>query len=425
MTVLILGSGGREHAIAWKVSKSSMCKKLIIAPGNAGTLLLGENIDIDISDFSKIKEIVINYGVDMLIVGPEDPLVKGVYDFFKQDPELNSITVIGPSKKGAKLEGSKDFAKEFMLRNNIPTSAYKTFDKTTINDGIDFLNNTTPPYVLKADGLAAGKGVVILEDLEEAKRELKSMIIDKKFGNAGGKVVIEEFLEGIEISVFIVTDGDSYKILPTAKDYKRIGEGDRGLNTGGMGAISPVNFADRFFMERVESEIIKPTIEGLKKEKIEYQGFLFFGLINVKGDPKVIEYNVRLGDPEAEVVVPRIKSDLLNMLKGIGDGTLSEKDLNISDSAAVTVVMSSGGYPQKYEINKEITGLENVMESIVFHSGTKNSNGKLLTAGGRVLTVTSLDPDIRKALQKSYSSIKKISFQDNYYRKDIGLDLSN
>ena len=312
-----------------------------------------------------------------------------------------------------------------MLRNNIPTSAYKTFDKTTINDGIDFLNNTTPPYVLKADGLAAGKGVVILEDLEEAKRELKSMIIDKKFGNAGGKVVIEEFLEGIEVSVFIVTDGDSYKILPTAKDYKRIGDGDRGLNTGGMGAISPVNFADRFFMERVESEIIKPTIEGLKKEKIEYQGFLFFGLINVKGDPKVIEYNVRLGDPEAEVVVPRIKSDLLNMLKGIGDGTLSEKDLNISDSAAVTVVMSSGGYPQKYEINKEITGLENVMESIVFHSGTKNSNGKLLTAGGRVLTVTSLDPDIRKALQKSYSSIKKISFQDNYYRKDIGLDLSN
>lgn len=359
----------------------------------------------------------------MVVVGPEDPLVNGIYDFFQEDEELQNISLIGPSKEGARLEGSKEFAKEFMIRHEIPTAKYKAFTKDNLEEGYAFLESLDAPYVLKADGLAAGKGVLILDNLQGAKDELKAMVADAKFGNASSTVVIEEFLSGIELSVFVLTDGDSYKILPSAKDYKRIGEGDTGLNTGGMGAISPVPFADRFYIEKVEREIVKPTVEGLKKDGITYKGFIFIGLINVKGQPKVIEYNVRMGDPETEVVIPRIKSDLLNLLKGIDDGTFSEKDLNINEQAATTVMLVSGGYPEAYEKGKAISGTEDIKESIVFHAGTKNENEQLRTSGGRVIALTSFGGNIEEALTKSFASAEKISFKGKYYRKDIGFDL--
>ena len=423
MNVLILGSGGRENAFAWKIAKSSSCGQLYICPGNAGTSFIGKNINISLDNFDEIKTFVLNKNIDMVIVGPEDPLVNGIYDFFKQDDLLKKISVIGPSKKGAQLEGSKKFAKEFMLRNSIPTAKYKSFDKSNLSDGFDFLESLNGPYVLKADGLAGGKGVVIINDLEEAKKELSSMILDGKFGYASRTVVIEEFLDGIEMSVFILTDGESYKILPSAKDYKQIGENNTGLNTGGMGAISPVPFLDRFYLEKIENEIIKPTISGLKKEGIEYVGFIFFGLINVNGEPKVIEYNVRMGDPETEVVIPRIKSDLLNLLKGIKDGTFSEKDLNVNDEVAATVMLTSAGYPEKYSAGYEVSGLEDVVSSIVFHAGTKFENDKLITSGGRVMAITSFGKTMEVALKNSYESVSKINFKGKYYRNDIGFDL--
>ena len=423
MNVLILGSGGREHALAWKVSQSSSCNKLFIAPGNSGTIEVGQNVEINVTDFDKIKDLVIKEQIEMIIVGPEDPLVKGIYDFFNNDSDLQHISVIGPSKMGAQLEGSKNFAKEFMLRNNIPTAKYQTFTKENINEGFVFLESLEPPFVLKADGLAAGKGVLIIENVDEAKQELKSMLLESKFGNASSKVVIEEFLNGIELSVFVLTNGDSYKILPTAKDYKRIGEGDKGLNTGGMGAISPVPFVDRFFMEKIEQEIIKPSIEGLKKENISYQGFLFIGLIKVGSEPKVIEYNVRMGDPETEVVIPRIKSDFLNLLKGIKDGTFSEKDLEINEDVASTVMLVSKGYPEKYEKGFEITDFNDCNDSIIFHAGAKQKNGTVLTNGGRVMAITSFGQNMELALAKSYKSAEKINFKGKVYRKDIGFDL--
>ena len=423
MNVLILGSGGREHAFAWKIAQSSSCNKLFIVPGNAGTAQVGTNINIGVNDFESIKKFVLAEDIKLVLVGPEDPLVNGIYNFFKEDEELKNISLIGPSKEGAQLEGSKEFAKEFMVRHNIPTAKYQAFTKDNLADGYTFLESLKAPYVLKADGLAAGKGVLILNDLQEAKDELKAMVADAKFGTASSTVVIEEFLDGIELSVFVLTDGDSYKILPSAKDYKRIGEGDTGLNTGGMGSISPVPFADRFYIEKVEREIIRPTVEGLKKDNIEYKGFIFIGLINVKGEPKVIEYNVRMGDPETEVVIPRIKSDLLNLLKGIGDGTFSEKDLDITENVATTIMLVSGGYPENYEKGKEITGIENVENSIVFQAGTKNNNGTLETNGGRVIALTSFGETIEDALKKSFESAEKISFKGKYYRKDIGFDL--
>ena len=423
MNVLILGSGGRENAFAWKIAKSSSCGQLYICPGNAGTSFIGKNINISLDNFDEIKTFVLNKNIDMVIVGPEDPLVNGIYDFFKQDDLLKKISVIGPSKKGAQLEGSKKFAKEFMLRNSIPTAKYKSFDKSNLSDGFDFLESLEGPYVLKADGLAGGKGVIIINDVEEAKKELSAMILDGKFGYASRTVVIEEFLDGIEMSVFILTDGESYKILPSAKDYKQIGENNTGLNTGGMGAISPVPFLDRFYLEKIENEIIKPTISGLKKESIEYVGFIFFGLINVKGEPKVIEYNVRMGDPETEVVIPRIKSDLLNLLKGIKDGTFSEKDLNVNDEVAATVMLTSAGYPEKYSAGYEVSGVEDVVSSIVFHAGTKFENDKLITSGGRVMAITSFGKTMEVALKNSYESVSKINFKGKYYRNDIGFDL--
>ena len=423
MNVLILGSGGREHAFAWKIAKSSSCNNLFIAPGNAGTAEVGNNVEIGVNDFESIKKFVLSEGIEMVVVGPEDPLVNGIYDFFKEDEELQNISLIGPSKEGARLEGSKEFAKEFMIRHEIPTAKYQAFTKDNLEEGYAFLESLDAPYVLKADGLAAGKGVLILDNIQEAKDELKAMVADEKFGKASSTVVIEEFLSGIELSVFVLTDGDSYKILPSAKDYKRIGEGDTGLNTGGMGAISPVPFADRFYIEKVEREIVKPTVEGLKKDGITYKGFIFIGLINVKGQPKVIEYNVRMGDPETEVVIPRIKSDLLNLLKGIDDGTFSEKDLNINEQAATTVMLVSGGYPEAYEKGKEIKGVESVEESIVFHAGTKMENEILKTNGGRVIALTSFGENIENALTKSFESAEKISFKGKYYRKDIGFDL--
>ena len=422
INVLILGSGGREHAFAWKISKSSSCNKLFIAPGNAGTNDVGTNVDIEINDFNNIKKFVLINEVAIVLVGPEDPLVNGIYDFFQNDHELKKIALIGPSKQGAQLEGSKKFAKEFMFRHNIPTAKYKAFTKENLKDSSKFLESLSPPYVLKADGLAAGKGVLIINDIKEAKQELKKMICDGKFGKASSTVVIEEFLEGTELSVFALTDGISYKILPSAKDYKRIGEGDTGLNTGGMGAISPVPFADRFYIEKVEREIIKPTIKGLIKDNIRYSGFIFFGLINVKGQPKVIEYNVRMGDPETEVVLPRISSDFLNLLKGINDGTFSERDLEISTEVAATVMLVSGGYPSNYEKDKLILGTDKVDKSIIFHAGTKLDDG-LKTNGGRVLALTSLAENLNLALKASYDSAKQISFNKKYYRTDIGFDL--
>ena len=422
INVLILGSGGREHAFAWKISKSSSCNKLFIAPGNAGTNDVGTNVDIKINDFDSIKKFVTKNEVALVLVGPEDPLVNGIYDFFQMDDELKDVALIGPSKQGAQLEGSKKFAKEFMSRHNIPTAKYKAFTKENLKDSSKFLESLSPPYVLKADGLAAGKGVLIINTLKEAKQELKKMICDGKFGEASSTVVIEEFLEGTELSVFALTDGISYKILPSAKDYKRIGEGDTGLNTGGMGAVSPVPFADRFYIEKVEREIIKPTINGLIKDNIRYSGFIFFGLINVKGQPKVIEYNVRMGDPETEVVLPRISSDFLNLLKGINDGTFSERDLEISTEVAATVMLVSGGYPSNYEKDKLILGTDKVNKSIIFHAGTKLDNG-LKTNGGRILALTSLAENLNLALEASYDSAKQISYNNKYYRIDIGFDL--
>ena len=423
MNVLILGSGGREHAFAWKIANSSSCNKLFIAPGNAGTAEVGTNINIEVNDFESIKEFVLTANIGLVLVGPEDPLVNGIYNFFKEDEHLKDISLIGPSKEGAQLEGSKRFAKEFMFRHNIPTAKYQAFTKDNLAEGYIFLESLESPYVLKADGLAAGKGVLILNDLQEAKDELKAMVEDAKFGIASSTVVIEEFLDGIELSVFVLTDGNSYKILPSAKDYKRIGEGNTGLNTGGMGAISPVPFADRFYIEKVEREIIKPTVEGLKKDNIEYKGFIFIGLINVKGEPKVIEYNVRMGDPETEVIIPRIKSDLLNLLKGIGDGTFSEKDLEITEEVATTVMLVSGGYPEAYEKGKEITGIEKIKDSIVFHAGTKQEGEAVKTNGGRVIALTSFGGNMNEAIKKSFDSAEKIAFKGKYFRKDIGFDL--
>ncbi len=423
MNVLILGGGGREHAFAWKVSQSSLCKKLLIAPGNAGTAQVGTNIEIGVNEFEKIKELCISEDINMLIVGPEDPLVNGIYDYFNAHEKLQHVVVIGPSKKGAQLEGSKEFSKKFMTKHGIPTASYKSFTKDTIEEGYQFLETLPPPYVLKADGLAAGKGVLIPETLEEAKRSLKEMLTDAKFGDASSKVVIEEYLKGIELSVFVLTDGVSYKILPSAKDYKRIGEGDTGLNTGGMGAISPVPFADRFFIEKVEREIIKPTIKGLVEEDIDYKGFIFIGLMVENGNPKVIEYNVRMGDPETEVVIPRIKSDLLNLFRGIGNGSFSEIDFNISEEVATTVMLVSGGYPESYKKGMEITGFKEVEGSTVFHAGTKKNKEKIETNGGRVLAITSFGKDIDEAVEKSFKNAEKIHFEGKYYRKDIGFDL--
>ncbi|MDG1916859.1 MAG: phosphoribosylamine--glycine ligase [Flavobacteriales bacterium] len=423
MNVLVLGSGGREHALSWKIAQSSLCEKLFIAPGNAGTSEVGENVNIGVTDFTSIKTFVIENEIDMLVVGPEDPLVKGIYDFFKNDIALSEVCVIGPSKEGAQLEGSKEYSKQFMQRHDIPTAAYDSFTKDNLNDGFDFLETLEPPYVLKADGLAAGKGVLIIDNLYEAKKELKAMLADAKFGDASSKVVIEEFLDGIELSVFVLTDGKNYKILPSAKDYKRIGEGDTGLNTGGMGAISPVPFADKFFIERVEDRIIKPTIKGLQDEGIEYKGFIFIGLMNVNGDPKVIEYNVRMGDPETEVVIPRIKSDLLNLFKGISKGTFGEQDFYVDEDVATTVMLVSGGYPEHYEKGKSIQGLEEVENSLVFHAGTRQENNKVMTNGGRVMAITSFGRTMEDALIKSFDNAEKVQFDGKYYRKDIGFDL--
>jgi phosphoribosylamine--glycine ligase len=423
MNVLVLGSGGREHALSWKIAQSSLCEKLFIAPGNAGTAQLGENVNISATDFESLKTFVIDNEIEMLVVGPEDPLVKGIYDFFKNDEVLSEVCVIGPSQEGAQLEGSKEYSKQFMQRHDIPTAAYDSFTNDSLNEGYDFLETLSPPYVLKADGLAAGKGVLIINDLEEAKRELKAMLTDAKFGDASSKVVIEEYLDGIELSVFVLTDGNNYKILPSAKDYKRIGEGDTGLNTGGMGAISPVPFADKFFIERVEDRIIKPTIKGLQDEEIEYKGFIFIGLMNVNGDPKVIEYNVRMGDPETEVVIPRIKSDLLNLFKGISNGTFGEQDFYVDEDVATTVMLVSGGYPESYEKGKGISGLEEVENSIVFHAGTRKEEDKVLTNGGRVMAITSFGRTIEEALSKSFDNAEKVKFDGKYYRKDIGFDL--
>ena len=425
MNILILGSGGREHAFAVKLHQSPLCDSLYIAPGNGGTHTVATNVAINPTDFPALKAFVLEKQIAMVVVGPEDPLVQGVYDFFANDKELTHVQVIGPSQQGATLEGSKEFAKEFMVRHNIPTAKYASFTKETVDEGCAFLSTMKAPYVLKADGLAAGKGVVILEDLREAQAELRRMLINEKFGKASTKVVIEEFLKGIELSCFVLTDGVDYKILPTAKDYKRIGEGDTGLNTGGMGAVSPVPFADAAFMQKIEERIVKPTIAGLHKEGIVYKGFVFIGLIKVDGEPYVIEYNVRMGDPETEAVLPRIESDLIPLFQSLYNGTLASQELKVTPQSATTVVMVSGGYPEDYEKGKEITGTEKVTDSTVYHAGTTLKNGKLLTAGGRVLAVTSLGDDFKEALQRSYNNISKIHFEGAYWRKDIGKDLSN
>ena len=423
MNILILGSGGREHTFAWKLAQSESKPNIFVAPGNAGTHEIATNIEININDFNCVKEAVLSQHIDMVVVGPEDPLVNGIHDFFLEDDQLKNIPVIGPQKAAAELEGSKAFAKAFMERHNIPTAAYQEFTAENLEEGYRFLESLNPPYVLKADGLAAGKGVLILQDLQEAKEELKSMISDGKFGAASARVVIEEFLDGIELSVFVLTDGKNYKVLPTAKDYKRIGEGDTGLNTGGMGAISPVPFANEEFMAKIHDRIIEPTVRGLEKDNLPYKGFIFIGLIKVGNDPKVIEYNVRMGDPETEVVLPRLKTDFVEIFKAVANGTLDQVPFEIDSRAATTVMNVAGGYPEAYNKGDEIIGIDAVTDQIVFQAGTTLKGGKIVTNGGRVLAVTAFGTDFREALQSSYEGVSKIQFKDRYYRTDLGFDL--
>ena len=423
MNILVLGSGGREHAISWKISQSEKCSNLYIAPGNAGTGLVGNNLSVNINDFKEVKLNVIEKSIDLVIVGPEEPLVRGIVDFFKSDDELKHVKIFGPSSEGSKLEGSKDFSKEFMFRNKIPCAKSKTFNKNNLSEGISFLEKINPPYVLKADGLAAGKGVLILEDLEEAKNELSKMILDEKFGDASKNVLIEEYLDGIEVSVFAITDGHNYIILPEAKDYKRIGEGDTGLNTGGMGAVSPVNFADKEFMKKVEDTVIRRTVDGIKKEKLDYKGFIFAGLMNVNGEPYVIEYNVRMGDPETQVVIPRIKNDLLNIFIKCLDEKINEVELDIENNFTTTVILAADGYPESYKKGDDIRNLEEFSNSKIFHAGTKKENNRILSNGGRVIACTGYGESLEDALKNSYKLADNISWDNKYFRKDIGEDL--
>ena len=423
MNILVLGSGGREHAISWKISQSEKCSNLYIAPGNAGTGLVGNNLSVNINDFKEVKLNVIEKSIDLVIVGPEEPLVRGIVDFFKSDDELKHVKIFGPSSEGSKLEGSKDFSKEFMFRNNIPCAKSKTFNKNSLSEGISFLEKINPPYVLKADGLAAGKGVLILDDLEEAKSELSKMILDEKFGDASKNVLIEEYLDGIEVSVFAITDGHNYIILPEAKDYKRIGEGDTGLNTGGMGAVSPVDFADNEFMKKVEDSVIRRTVNGIKKEKLDYKGFIFAGLMNVNGEPYVIEYNVRMGDPETQVVIPRIKNDLLNIFIKCLDEKINEVDLDIENNFTTTVILAADGYPESYKKGDDIRNLEEFSNSKIFHAGTKKENNRILSNGGRVIACTGYGESLEDALKNSYKLADNISWDNKYFRKDIGEDL--
>ena len=423
MNILVLGSGGREHAISWKISQSEKCSNLYIAPGNAGTGLVGNNLSININDFKEVKLNVIEKSIDLVIVGPEEPLVRGIVDFFKSDDELKHVKIFGPSSEGSKLEGSKDFSKEFMFRNKIPCAKSKTFNKNNLSEGISFLEKINPPYVLKADGLAAGKGVLILDDLEEAKSELSKMILDEKFGDASKNVLIEEYLDGIEVSVFAITDGHNYIILPEAKDYKRIGEGDKGLNTGGMGAVSPVDFADKEFMKKVEDSVIKRTVNGIRKEKLDYKGFIFAGLMNVNGEPYVIEYNVRMGDPETQVVIPRIKNDLLNVFIKCLDEKINEVELDIENNFTTTVILAADGYPESYKKGDDIRNLEEFSNSKIFHAGTKKENNRILSNGGRVIACTGYGESLEDALKNSYKLADNISWDNKYFRKDIGEDL--